>query len=648
MGIWSKAAAALALGGALFSASLAQAQSPPPVEAYGRLPGVSSVAISPDGQRLIAGVNEGDASAFQIINLRTGQTEHNYGVPEDLSLRGVSWADDGHAILSLSRAVSHAGTRRYEVGTTVAFTLSNQRQRDLTNNGGLRPVPNEPGIGMGLGRDESRRLSVYRVNLENGTSRRITSAVQDTVDILFDEQGALLARVDSDQDTNRWSLHVYSGGSSQQVIDEPTDIGLEPISLEGVLPDGRIVAVGRRQSDPRARMFAISAAGEIEIYAENERYDIGGAIREPRTDRVVGVMWTEDLPKQRFFDSELQSIADRINAFFATGYAVITSWSRDRQRFVVLAETNADGGAFYLFEPASNSMRLIRRRYPELTTVEAVGERQSIMYAARDGTRIPAYLTLPVGVERENLPLVLLPHGGPHARDVFSFDWWASFLASRGYAVLQPNFRGSTGYGFDWFNAGRNNWGDGIMQTDIEDGVDALIRAGIADRNRVCIVGASYGGYAALAGATITPDRYRCVISIAGVSDLQRMIDVTARDSGSRYSSISDWWRGSMGDPGRLRTISPAMNAANVRAPILLMHGDNDSVVPMEQSRRMESALRDAGKEWQFIVLENDDHWLSNATTRTQMLREMERFLARHLRTGSVEIDAAGSDDSVN
>ena len=234
-------------------------------------------------------------------------------------------------------------------------------------------------------------------------------------------------------------------------------------------------------------------------------------------------------------------------------------------------------------------------------------------------------------------------NGGPHARDVFAFDWWAAFLASRGYAVLQPNFRGSTGYGYDWFNAGRNNWGDGIMQTDIEDGVDALIRAGIADPTRVCIVGASYGGYAALAGATLSPERFRCAISIAGVSDLPRMVEVTARDSGSRFSGISDWWAGSMGDAERQRRVSPVNHAGQVRAQILLMHGDNDSVVPLEQSQRMVSAMRDAGKETQLIVLRGEDHWLSNASTRIQMLRDMETFLAQHMRPAQINVDDSGA-----
>ena len=168
--------------------------------------------------------------------------------------------------------------------------------------------------------------------------------------------------------------------------------------------------------------------------------------------------------------------------------------------------------------------------------------------------QIPAYLTLPVGLEPKKLPLVLLVHGGPHARDDFTFNWWASFLASRGYAVLQPNFRGSTGYGYDWFNAGRKGWGDGVMQTDVEDGVAALVKAGYVDAARICIVGGSYGGYAALVGATVTPEHYACAASINGLRDPERMLNDAQR--GGSTSMGAEWWRKSMGsDMDHLRKV---------------------------------------------------------------------------------------------
>jgi dipeptidyl aminopeptidase/acylaminoacyl peptidase len=206
-------------------------------------------------------------------------------------------------------------------------------------------------------------------------------------------------------------------------------------------------------------------------------------------------------------------------------------------------------------------------------------------------------------------------------------------LASRGYAVLQPNFRGSTGYGASWERAGWGQWG-GLMQTDVEDGVAVVIRAHLVDARRVCIVGASYGGYAALAGVTLTPDRYQCAASIAGVSDLNAMLLQEA--AATRHDSISsDYWRLSIGDRQedreRIRSVSPVNLAARVQIPVLLMHGTDDTVVPIDQSRRMLRALQSAGKDVRFVELRGDDHWLSDAETRTQMLRELETFLAQHL-----------------
>jgi dipeptidyl aminopeptidase/acylaminoacyl peptidase len=226
---------------------------------------------------------------------------------------------------------------------------------------------------------------------------------------------------------------------------------------------------------------------------------------------------------------------------------------------------------------------------------------------------------------------VLLVHGGPHARDDFTFNWWASFLASRGYAVLQVNYRGSTGYGYDWFNAGRGGWGDGVMQTDVEDGADALVKNGIVDPARICIVGASYGGYAALAGATVTPASYACAISVNGVSDPERMLDDAKNNLYGRKGMMADWWSRSMGDEKHLRKVSPKVQAGKARAPILLIHGNEDTVVPVEQSRRMNDTLRGEKKNVRYVELTGDDHWLSSASMRTQMLSEIEKFLAENI-----------------
>jgi dipeptidyl aminopeptidase/acylaminoacyl peptidase len=257
---------------------------------------------------------------------------------------------------------------------------------------------------------------------------------------------------------------------------------------------------------------------------------------------------------------------------------------------------------------------------------------ESITYKARDGTVIPAHLTLPPGAETRNLPLVVLPHRGPEARDYAEFDWWAQFLATRGYAVLQPQFRGSTGFGDAFRLAGRRQWG-GLMQDDVTDGVHALIERGIADARRICVVGAAYGGYAALAGAAFTPDLYACAVSINGVANLSDMLQYEEELGGSE-SNRAGYWRDSIGprlDPS-LDAHSPVKAAARVRAPVLILYSADDTVVPPSQSQDMAHALKEEGKTVKVVELKGDDHWLSYTETRTQMLQELDTFLSAHLR----------------
>jgi dipeptidyl aminopeptidase/acylaminoacyl peptidase len=227
-------------------------------------------------------------------------------------------------------------------------------------------------------------------------------------------------------------------------------------------------------------------------------------------------------------------------------------------------------------------------------------------------------------------PLIVIPHGGPEAYDAVGFDWLAQYFASRGYLVLQPNFRGSYGFGRAHREAGHGEWG-GKMQDDITDGVNLLIKKQWADPNRVCIIGGSYGGYAALAGGAFTPDLYKCVAAIAPVTDLNWMLTLEKRQSGGD-SAVYEYWKKLIGDKSKdkakIEAISPSNAAANFKAPVLLIHGFDDTVVPIGQSIRMENELKKAGKQVTFIKQKSGDHWLSTSETRLQTLRELDRFVA--------------------
>jgi dipeptidyl aminopeptidase/acylaminoacyl peptidase len=259
---------------------------------------------------------------------------------------------------------------------------------------------------------------------------------------------------------------------------------------------------------------------------------------------------------------------------------------------------------------------------------EVVGPISTFEYTAADGLEMDGILTLPPGREASNLPVVMLPHGGPHSRDREQFDWWAQAFASRGYAVFQPNFRGSTNRDQAFKLAGYGEWGR-KMQTDISDGLKALADKGIVDPDRACIVGASYGGYAALAGVTVQQDIYRCAVSVNGVSDMRSMYNEDYRASG-RMRLLKSAFLEQLGPKDRWDDVSPRRLAERADAPVLLIHGKDDTVVPYSHSSEMADRLKDHDKPHTLVTLEGEDHWLSLSKTRQQMLEEAVGFVGRH------------------
>jgi dipeptidyl aminopeptidase/acylaminoacyl peptidase len=308
----------------------------------------------------------------------------------------------------------------------------------------------------------------------------------------------------------------------------------------------------------------------------------------------------------------------------------LRSSSRDAKRVLVKVSTPSTPAMYYLVDFAKGTADIAGEEYPTLAQVP-MGELRAITYKARDGQEIPAYLTLPPSAPEQALPMIVLPHGGPEARDYPEFDWLAQFLATRGYVVLQPQFRGSTGFGEAFRLAGYRQWGR-LMQDDVTDGVRAMVDQKIADPSRICIVGASYGGYAALAGAAYTNSLYRCAVSISGVSDLPKFIQYQTAQYGDESDAVSDW-RDLIGSPLSADVVnrSPARAAVNVTASVLLIHGLDDTVVPFEQSKAMDAAMKAAGKQCRLVTLKAEDHWLSRSDTRTQVLTELEQFLAENL-----------------
>jgi acetyl esterase/lipase len=353
-------------------------------------------------------------------------------------------------------------------------------------------------------------------------------------------------------------------------------------------------------------------------------YDIDEVISNAAGNAALGVSLTENRSRIHWLDPEMDKIQVEFDKAVGPGRAVVESLSSDGRLLLVQIGGPDQAGAFYLFDRQGSGV-LSRFAYVDdkmkLTKFAPV---TTIRYKARDGVTIPAVLTLPKVAAPKNLPLIVLPHGGPDARDSESWDWWVQFLAAKGYAVVQPNYRGSTGFGKAHNELGDRQWG-GTMQDDLNDAVTHLAKEGIADPKRVCIAGGSYGGYAAMRGAQRDGKLFRCAISFAGVSDLGALakFDRNSLFGKEAVSYLKD-------KAPDFASVSPLRFPEQFSTPILIMHGKNDLRVPVEQSRKMAAKLSEAGKDVRYVEQPLGDHHLSRQGDRLQFLQEIEAFLAKH------------------
>jgi dipeptidyl aminopeptidase/acylaminoacyl peptidase len=447
----------------------------------------------------------------------------------------------------------------------------------------------------------------------------------------FDDKGVARVQTTYDQKTHDWTLRIKRGNgwadayAVKALIETPEFLGF---SADGASVLLRLVKDG---GDTETKMLSLA---DGKLGAPDRDYEVySSLIDDPASHRVVGGVRMALEPTYEFFDAKDKAAWQVVNNAFPNEQVDLVSWSNDRRKMVVKVTGPIHGVLLAVVDLATHKATAIGQAYAGITPND-VADVSIASYRAKDGLKIDAFLTLPTGREAKNLPLIVMPHGGPAARDAAGFDWWAQALASRGYAVLQPQFRGTADLGWQLESAGFGEWGR-KMQSDLSDGVAALAKAGLIDPKRVCIVGGSYGGYAALAGVTLEQGVYRCAVSYAGISDMHRMIGGvwsawvdTNRSSTARYL---DRFVGAKEptDPV-FDKVSPLRHVSEVNVPILLIHGKEDTVVPYEQSVLMEGALKGAGKSVEFVTLEGEDHWLSHDATRLQMLQATVTFLEKN------------------
>jgi dipeptidyl aminopeptidase/acylaminoacyl peptidase len=518
--------------------------------------------------------------------------------------------------------------------------------RNLTPVDGVRAaiysVPkNAPDIMLvGMNDRDPSYHDIYKVDIATGERVLVRQNDEGVGSWIFDLEGELRMAYRQLPDGGTELLRIGMQGL-EQIITCTYEEDLTPVEFH---KDRRhmYLLTNKGDRDLSELMLMDVETGELTFLEKDpeNQVDIGNVVFHPDTDELIATAYVGDRVRIYPKTDEAKKLWASLQKALPEGEIGVNSMARDMSRMLVSVSSDIDPGSVYLFDTRTGKAELQYRSRPELPS-EHLAHMKPVSYQARDGMTIHGYLTLPKGAEHKNLPVVMYIHGGPWARDYWGYEPYAQFLANRGYAVMQVNFRSSSGYGKKYLNAGNKEWGIGAAQHDVTDAVNWLIEEGIADPGRVGIFGGSYGGYATLAGVTFTPDVYACGVPYVGPSNLITLIE-----------SFPDYWKpfleGSFykrfGNPGieadrqDLIARSPLFHCDQIKAPLLVVHGANDPRVKQHESDQIVVALRQKNKPVEYVVAPDEGHGFRAPNNRKALAVAMERFLAKHL-DGRVQED---------
>lgn len=632
----------------------AQTQNTDLATAFSARPQVLDASMSPDGKKVaLVMPGKGRATGVVILDVANGTLKPIYGVDgSGEQLSGCSWVGASRVACTLWGVMAaDYGLQTYsgvlamdDNGANQKLLSRRQRLHEMYMNtrGGeiIDLLPDEDGSvlmqrsyapKMSTGtivKVNQEGLGVDRVSTRDGSSKPVVQPQATAVDYITDGHGTVRIRA-----VQGFNESGYSTGVTSFLYRDSSSSAWKPLSdysslrRSGFVPAAvdreKNVAYGFETVGGYDALVSVKLDGSNakSVLLRHAGVDVGGLIRLGRAQRVVGASYTTDRTHAEYFDPSIRSLKEKLERAIGGGKEVaIVDTSADERKAIVWAGSDVDPGSFYFLDRDTNQMGLITKVSPE---VEGIGLSQvrSVSYKAKDGTVIPAYLTIPRGSSGKNLPAIVMPHGGPESRDYWGYDQLTQFFVARGFAVIQPQYRGSAGFGSAWYQQnGFRGWRTSIG--DVNDAAHYLVSEGIADPSKLVIFGWSYGGYAALQANVLEPGLFKAVVAVAPVTDLPSLAG-SARDQTNYLVQKQFLGTGPTAIEG-----SPAQNAAKIGAPVLMFHGTYDVNVPVAQSRLMDAKLHAVGARSRLVIFEKLEHSLRDPAALRQVMQESADFLA--------------------
>ena len=630
--------------------------------------GAHDVAVSPSGRYLAAILRQGDNDFIVVQDFTTGVHKpitrvgrKDAGKQFDIWMTTVVWKTNDRLLFRMAitpaDGVSWArlanggyrklGNRLFAIdrdGKNLVRMLGENRNAALDfafDLGAIRSMlPRDPeNILMVVNGEQGRCL--FKVNVSTGKGEIVEPASNAVWDWWLDLDGKPLVRVEISNGALRFyrreTGEKWKKYYSVRLRELKGQNEYEPLGASD--QPGKFYVLARPEGAQRRGVYLYDLAKESfgPAIVENAQFDIFSASISRDGKRVLRHCYLAHVRVCESSDARINTHMKAVRKYFKDSANVyVVDASDDNQTQLLYVEGPSDPPAYYEYRLDKREILLVGLVQTAMTG-KLMPTATLLEYTSRDGLELSGYLTRPPGAEQATkLPVVVMPHGGPEMRDHLTFDLYVQYLASRGYAVFQPNFRGSEGFGLGFIESGYGEWGR-KMQDDISDGLKQLVDAGVADPARVCIVGASYGGYAALAGATLTPELYKCAVSISGIADLADFLKSRRKKFGND-SEVYTYWTRQIGDPERdaerIAAVSPVAHIGQLKVPLLLAHGDADDIVPYAQSKDLKKQLDKSGHTTELITLEDEGHSGWSEENERHVMQAVGEFLLTHLGPG--------------